>query len=80
MDFQHWYALFVMTGQEESVARHIDEKLSKRETLKAATFVPKRKLKERKNGRVSEVVRIMFPGYVLIGTEQILGFASLVSE
>jgi transcriptional antiterminator NusG len=71
MDFQHWYAIFVMTGQEDSIRRRLENKLTDSESVKARFFVPKRKLKERKDGVVIEVCRVMFPGYVLVGTEQI---------
>jgi transcriptional antiterminator NusG len=71
MDFKHWYAVFVITGQEESVCRRIEQKFADRETLKAKLFVPKRIIHERKDGIVSKLHRVLFPGYVLVGTEQI---------
>ncbi|UFJ41780.1 antiterminator LoaP [Brevibacillus humidisoli] len=60
-----WYALFVQTGKEETVQKllrlHFDEP-------SLYSIVPKRRLPERKAGRVHHVARKMFPGYVLIKT------------
>jgi transcriptional antiterminator NusG len=71
MDFKHWYAIFVATGHEDSVKLNIELLLDKRGSVKAALFVPKRLTKDPKQGEVKEVLRPMFPGYVLVGTEQI---------
>ncbi|RAL24452.1 antiterminator LoaP [Thermoflavimicrobium daqui] len=60
-----WYALFVQTGQEELVkaliTKYIDES-----TIKV--MVPKRKIKERRQGRLYETSKIIFPGYVFLNT------------
>jgi transcription antitermination factor NusG len=45
MDFRHWYALFVMMGQEDGIRRHIEYALSRSKTVTARVFVPKRRLK-----------------------------------
>ncbi|MBH8598733.1 MULTISPECIES: antiterminator LoaP [unclassified Thermoactinomyces] len=62
----NWYALFVETGQEETVKKllhlHFDES-----TLSA--FVPKRRVPEKKLGKIYHVLKKMFPGYVLIKTK-----------
>jgi transcriptional antiterminator NusG len=79
MDFQHWYALFVVTGQEDAICRHIEYALRHAKTVRAQAFVPKRRLKERKGGIVIEACKAMFPGYVLIGTEQISELSGPVS-
>lgn len=62
----NWYALFVYTGKEEYVEEwlrfYFDESIM---TL----IIPKRKLTERKQGKIYHVLKKMFPGYILIQTE-----------
>lgn len=58
-----WYALFVMTGHEDNVRERLLYRLRDRE-IKA--LVPKRKLRERKDGIWKSQVRTLFPGYVLL--------------
>jgi len=60
-----WYALFVATGDEENVK----ERVKYRFQDKLDIIVPKRKLKERKDGKWSVKIRTMFPGYVLLNGE-----------
>jgi len=57
-----WYALFVQTGKEDQVKEYIMKNFDS--NLRA--IVPKRKLKERKGGTWSYVIRTLFPGYVLL--------------
>ena len=81
MDFRQWYAIFVMTGQEEKVRALIEAKLSEHEDIQAQFFVPRRLVRERKDGVVPEENKIMFPGYVLVGTEtieQVFSFAGRI--
>jgi transcription termination/antitermination protein NusG len=60
-----WYALFVETGMEDivqkGIRRHFDE-------TELHAVVPKRRLPERRNGITRQVLKTMFPGYVLIHT------------
>lgn len=60
-----WYALFVKTGQEEFVKhlikKHFDE-------LTMEVMVPKRKIRERRQGKFNEVSKVVFPGYVFLNT------------
>lgn len=58
----NWYALFVVTGEEDKVK----ERLGYRFRDKLRILVPKRKLKERKDGIWTHNIRLLFPGYVLI--------------
>jgi transcriptional antiterminator NusG len=60
-----WYALFVETGQEERLKQLINT-VYPDEDIKI--LIPKRKLKERRQGKTHEVVKKLFPGYVLIKT------------
>lgn len=62
----YWYSLFVLTGKEESVAEWLKTLYPK---LDATYFIPKRKLYERKQGRIRPVLKKMFPGYILIYIE-----------
>lgn len=58
-----WYALFVVTGEEEKVKERLQFKL-KHSDLRI--LVPKRKMRERKNGIWESRIRTLFPGYVLL--------------
>ncbi|KAF6582688.1 MULTISPECIES: antiterminator LoaP [Paenibacillus] len=61
-----WYALFVKTGKEEEVKKSI-QKYFKNTHCKC--YVPKRIVPEKKNGQFSNIVKMMFPGYILLQTK-----------
>ena len=61
-DDNNWYAVFVVTGDEDNVKRRLEYWFQD----KFKVFVPKRLLRERKGGIWSDNVRILFPGYVLL--------------
>lgn len=70
-----WYALFVKTGYEDDVCHYIDKvKEYLMEDVKYNLLVPKRKIFERKQGVRNEVIKKMFPGYILIETDDIIQF------
>ena len=73
----NWYAVFVKSGQENKVK----ERLEYRFENKFRIIVPKRKLKERKGGVWSYVIRPLFPGYVLVNgkidVEEYYGFKNV---
>lgn len=58
-----WYALFVLTGQEEKVRERLEYKFK---NFELKFIIPKRKLMERKAGKLEEKVRAIFPGYILV--------------
>lgn len=58
----NWYAVFVVTGEEEKVRERIKYRFKDRLNV----IVPKRKLRERKEGVWHDIVRVLFPGYVLL--------------
>lgn len=58
-----WYVLFVMTGEEDKVKERLEYKLK---NINLKVIVPKRRLREKKNGIWEYRVRTLFPGYVLI--------------
>jgi len=60
-----WYAIFVETGQEENFERLINV-LYPDENIEI--LIPKRKLIERRQGKVYEITKKLFPGYVLVKT------------
>ena len=60
-----WYAIFVETGQEEKLKQLIDT-LYPDDNIKI--LIPKRRLIERRQGKKHEVIKILFPEYVLIQT------------
>ena len=57
-----WYAIFVSTGEEDNVK----ERLKYRFGDELRFVVPKRKIRERKDGKVRDVLKLLFPGYVLV--------------
>jgi len=73
----NWYAVFVKSGQENKVK----ERLEYRFENKFRIIVPKRKLRERKGGVWSYVIRPLFPGYVLVNgkidVEEYYGFKNV---
>jgi transcriptional antiterminator NusG len=61
----NWYALFVLTGSEDKVKKRLDYRFQGELRI----VVPKRKLRERRNGKWHNVIRTLFPGYVLLNGE-----------
>ncbi len=59
---EKWYALFVTTGEEDNVRARINFKLKG----EFRAVVPKRRMRERKEGKWEEKVRTLFPGYILL--------------
>lgn len=59
-DSVNWYAIHVLTGQEEKARRILELTFGDQFRI----VVPKRELKERKEGTWRIVERILFPGYV----------------
>jgi transcriptional antiterminator NusG len=61
-----WYAVFVESGKEEFVQKQLqiyfDDSVLR-------SIVPKRKLTERREGKIFHVIKKMFPGYLLIQTD-----------
>ncbi|MDR1464343.1 MAG: antiterminator LoaP [Oscillospiraceae bacterium] len=71
-----WYAIHVRTGQEDAVCGEIRRHLCLLGYAEAyRLLVPKRKLLEPHQGEFIEVIRTMFPSYVLVESEDIRGFA-----
>lgn len=60
--YSDWHALFVLTGEEENVKKRLEYRF--REGYRI--MVPKRKLRERKNGNWYIATRVLFPGYVIM--------------
>ncbi|MDF2803987.1 MAG: transcription antiterminator [Anaerocolumna sp.] len=70
-----WYVIFVESGFEEDVCHFIDRLRTKLyEDINFNLLVPKRKIYERKQGVKREVIKKMFPGYVLVETDYIEDF------
>lgn len=70
-----WYALFVETGKEEQVRKQINCILSNEGVgFSFKLLIAKRVINEKKNGLMQTVVKKMFPGYILLETDQILDF------
>lgn len=62
----NWYALFVATGDEDNVKERLVYRFS-HSNLKI--LVPKRRLRERKNGIWHTKIKPLFPGYLLLNGE-----------
>lgn len=70
-----WYVIFVESGFEEDVCHFIDKlRIKIYEDINFNLLVPKRKIYERKQGVRKEVIKRMFPGYVLVETDYIEEF------
>ena len=70
-----WYVIFVETGYEDEFCRYTNKMYNPRYMgIQYNLLVPKRKIFERKQGIRREVVKTMFPGYVLLETEFISEF------
>lgn len=64
-DFRdNWYALFVATGEEDKVKERLRYKFKNSADIRL--LVPKRKLRERKNGVWETKIRTLFPGYIMV--------------
>ena len=66
-----WYALFVKTGEEEVMRKFLETLLP---DINMRILIPKRKLQERRLGKVYETIRTLLPGYVLVKTEMDVNF------
>ena len=66
-----WYALFVLTGEEDKVKERLEYRFRDSKLL---FILPRRKLREKRQGKWEVKVRPVFPGYILvngtIGTEE----------
>ena len=70
-----WYTIFVESGYEDEVAyliRTRNEELIEKSAYQL--LIPKRRLIERRQGKNRKVVRKMFPGYILVETDNVLEF------
>lgn len=76
--YRHWYVLFVKSNCEESVRRHILSHIP--EDFGYAVLVPRRFMREHRNGVWNEVNKIMFPGYVFVGTDNITELYSTIRQ
>ena len=73
--FMGWYALFVETGREELVEKQINSIMySSEPDFPYELLIAKREIQEKKAGVMRTVIKRMFPGYILLQTEQVLDF------
>lgn len=75
MTYENWHALFVHTGREDYIKKHIDFRLNYDNINDYRLIVPKRKLRERKNGAWIDVQKTLFPGYILINSDEIVDWS-----
>ncbi len=65
----NWHAVYVQTSKEDIVHKQILKLLEYYNyTEECELIVPKRKLKEQHKGKTIDVYKIMFPGYILVKT------------
>jgi transcriptional antiterminator NusG len=70
-----WYAIYVETGYEDEVCFFINKVITYLfDDIQFNLLVPKRKIYEKKQGIRKEVIKRMFPGYVLVETDKIYEF------
>ena len=58
----NWYALFAPNNTEEKIKRQIDTNFND----EINSFIYKRLLNERRNGKYEKVERKLFPGYIIL--------------
>jgi len=76
-----WYAIHVRTGREDAMCDRIRKQAAiMGYNIGFELLVPKRKLKERHQGECVEVIRTMFPGYVLVQSDEIRELAILTKH
>lgn len=63
MKSEEWYALFVKTGEEDNIKERLMFRL-KDSGIRAV--VPKRCMRERRQGKWENKIRTLFPGYILL--------------
>ncbi|MFQ9799275.1 MAG: transcription termination/antitermination NusG family protein [Clostridia bacterium] len=63
-----WHVIFVEYGKEDNVCMQMSYLLKHINYTDYELLVPKRKLKEKRKGLFVEIIKTMFPGYVLIKT------------
>ena len=61
MDKTAWYVLHVITGEETKIRDKI-----KKDIVGVSALVPRKDMRERRNGEWERVTRVLFPGYVFI--------------
>ncbi len=61
-----WYVLFVKTTKEELIKRILELLLN---TYQVKVKIPKKKIVEKKCGVKSDVIKKLFPGYILINVD-----------
>ena len=67
-----WFVMYVETGHEDEVCRLIDRIIVYSYfKIPYQLLVPKRQIYEKKSGICNEVTKCLFPGYILVETEQI---------
>ncbi|MDD4029087.1 MAG: antiterminator LoaP [Caldisericia bacterium] len=57
-----WYSVFVQTGYEDKIRAYHLEKLCPHLTF----MIPKRQLRQRQEGLWKEILKPIFPGYILV--------------
>ncbi|MCL2717823.1 MAG: antiterminator LoaP [Lachnospiraceae bacterium] len=70
VDNLYWYVLFVRTGAEERVVKHLTNELGSDSYL---PFVPQKTCIFRRQGKKSLFQKICFPGYVFIESDKSAG-------
>jgi len=76
-----WYAIFVQTGKEDDVYLRIKRTLEqKKYSNEYKMLIPKRLILERHKGEFVEVETTMFPGYILVNSNDIVKLYQLTKQ
>ena len=66
-----WNEIYIKNRREDDVCMQMTNLLKHLNFTDYELLVPKRKLKEKRKGVFVEVIKTMFPGYVLIKTNNV---------
>ncbi|SCY70097.1 antiterminator LoaP [Alkaliphilus peptidifermentans] len=72
-----WYAIFVKTGEEDVVGQYIHYHFHQSEYN---LIIPKKKMNERREGKLYSVVKTLFPGYVFINIEMSVNMYYIINQ
>lgn len=73
----NWYALFVETGKEDLTRKWLKFYFHDSELH---VFIPRRKVPEKRNGTITHITKLLFPGYVLVYTDLNIRIRNIINS
>jgi len=73
----NWYAIFVKTGEEDVVEKYIDYYFNKSQ---CHLLIPKKRINEKRKGKLYSVVKTLFPGYVFINADMNINMYYIIKK